>query len=180
MKPSRGRSGEIVNATMMEVFIVLSFMFMVYSTIVRDNSEAAIRSLVSEKELLQAKIEELRRNVETLTGKRDELQARLDYFFPPYCAGYTRRGAPYGTMTLLPGGAIRVDVPVPFRPGDVSGRQTMTTETFRAAFSGLRAYTREQKCRLAVRVVRETTELSEYLPAQRVVEDVFYSYGELD
>jgi len=182
MNARGSRSGAIVNLTLMEVFIVVAFMFIIYASLTSGESTQAIS-------VLQAEIGRLEKERLALQEENKRLEDRIrqltkplpsdDGDFPPICAPYLPGGAPYGVIELLPGGELRVEVPKRFSAADFEGSTTMDAAAFHANFARLKRLTFDAKCRLAIRVVTSTSDLREYKRSLALVQGVFYTSGEL-
>ncbi|MET0534944.1 MAG: hypothetical protein ABW171_12025 [Steroidobacter sp.] len=179
MNARGGRSGAIVNLTLMEVFVIIAFMFIIYASLTSEEAkrmigrlEAQIAELMRERATLQEEIKRQAERIEALTKPKVS-------DFPPLCEPYKEGGAPYGVIELLPGGNMRVFVPKRFSVLEFEGKTTMDAAEFRRNFARLRQLTVEAKCRLAVKIVTSTSDLREYKRSLALVRGVFYTSGEL-
>ena len=179
----RDRSGEIVNATLMEVFVVLTFMFLVYAMMVENVKDRELGELVSEIQLrkqelqdLEAKLAQISEALRRAEGERKDWEDKYTSAYPPRCKPYETDL--YGKVVLMDGRTIHVTIPLAYRQGvDFQGAAELSWSDFEREFSGLRTVTRHERCRLQIYVTDSTSpeNKNEYKQGLSIVKNVFYT-----
>jgi hypothetical protein len=179
----RRTSGEIVNATLLEVFLSLVFVVMAIAWFERVQTQQA-KAEASEAQrsaTVRLKgIDSLERTLKVVTQNRDSLRvevAALRFIspFPPYCEKEARPAEPL-TVTLDGPSELAVAVERDFFGHTRGTVLRVSTERFPAQFSAVRNFSVAKGCRYPVRVLDTTEKVSkaEYKRALRAIRTTFY------
>jgi hypothetical protein len=195
---SRRTSGEVVNATLLEVFLALTFLVLAVawqeqvaaeaSTLAAANARAD--AAAAERKLAELTSEPLSpkhigKSRMALAGEVDSLgrdlsqaQTRVHDLlfqsrFPPVCPGGDR--AELLKVSLRSGGVLEIDVQRD-EAGLVAGQHlTMAIQDFPRLFQGVRDYSRKEGCRFRARV-QDAPEITkgEYKRSMAAILTTFY------
>jgi len=173
----RRQSGEIVNATLLEVFLALTFLVLAVvqeSVRVEVTNEAEIRRLRDSLGMLSDSLARL--EAELAMRKGELLELRFNSRFPPDCPGVEE--GEVAAVAIGGGDSVEVSV-LSSRLGFAKGeRRAMPTRAFPSTFEPFRAFGREHGCRFRVRIIdSDAATKREYIRAMSAVVGIFYTTG---
>lgn len=176
-------SAEVVNATLLEVF--LAFVFVVLSIAWFEHGEGQVLQRKAQSD--SAVIDSLRRALRSSQDTQDVLRAELDTVraklfhspFPPTC-NQAARPADFITVTLSGPGTLDILV----NRGELryarGQRISLSLSEFPLFFADVWRYSRSQGCRFRARV-NDTEDLpkADFKRSLAAVQSIFYTAGEL-
>ncbi len=179
----RRTSGEIMNATLLEVFLALSFMIFGLAVFEQRNAKAAEEALARAPST--ATVDSLRRLAEAMKQQMDLLADSMGRmadtihalrFRSPYPPDCEENVVPAELMTITFAGPGTLTVlPNRSKFGLTAGSAfTTTIQSFRRRFAEVERYSRQKGCRFLVRIV-DTPRMSkaEYKAALAAITSIF-------
>jgi hypothetical protein len=179
---SRRTSAEIINATLLEVF--LAFLFVVLTIASFQGAKARqYRKAIGRAEFLAFALDSLRTADSVARNERDSLRevfgAKFNSPYAPPCKGAAR---PRDFVTILL--SIPDSIGVTVNRDELSHKRgqriVVSFQAFNETFRDIREYSVSNHCHFIARVGdTPTLGKADFKRALKVVKDIFYTYGEL-
>ncbi len=172
---SRRSSAEIINATLLEVFLAFIFVVLSIAWFERGRADTAFA--------IAGQADSLEDEVSSLTHERDTLQtalrrAQFNSPFPPICRP-NALPRDFLTVTLASPGRVEVRVNRDELNHRASQTYSMSLEAFAATFNDVWTFSQDSLCRFRARVDdTEGLPKADFKSALTVVRRIFYTHGE--
>jgi competence protein ComGC len=174
----RRSSGEVINATLMEVFLFLSFLVLILlHSAVTAKEEAEKKSAEAEETATQ-----LRHDVVSLDHKRRQAEQERDVYKEKYISNHPPdcrlEGVASTVVEVCIASANRLHVEMLATVGShkLGEKALFTPDAFRRSFADVWELSQRHECRFHALVRRELgVQTGDYIDANRPVAQLFYS-----